>query len=345
MTEVCRRCLRAVLPVEWLLIIFGSATWLLYWALGAVFPGGPEDRSKYALLRFYLKGFIGAYDLYVLLLLGYAVLQAVYFWHIKRGRPWRELWGILLARVQLREIFQDVRLFHAILVLLVEFLLLKNLIPRINPRVYDEAFISSDTFLCGGVLCAQQLHTWLGHGFAEAVSAHYHWYYHYLTLVPALFVIAAPRSITQEFIFALAGIFLLGVLWVFLVPTWGPVFVQPELFAFLEATDVRKLQQDLWRWRNELLQDPNKRGSVFLISGFPSLHVAVVALGSVYVARLNRVLGALSLGFLLLMLNSTIYLGWHYLLDDIGAFVLVGVVIWIAQRCSQWWQALHNGAP
>ncbi len=75
-----------------------------------------------------------------------------------------------------------------------------------------------------------------------------------------------------------------------------------------------------------------------MISGFPSLHMAVTVLGSVYLGKLHWSLAAASWIFVLLITNSTIYLGWHYVLDDIGSLALVYVCIRLARWCNwKWW--------
>ena len=75
-----------------------------------------------------------------------------------------------------------------------------------------------------------------------------------------------------------------------------------------------------------------------MISGFPSLHVAVAIMGSIYLRHIHPLLSWLSWIFTLLIFNSTIYLGWHYLLDDLGSVLLVALCIPLAKRVSwRWW--------
>jgi membrane-associated phospholipid phosphatase len=75
-----------------------------------------------------------------------------------------------------------------------------------------------------------------------------------------------------------------------------------------------------------------------MISGFPSLHIAVVLTGSVYLSHIHWAVAFLSWIFVLLTINSTLYLGWHYLLDDVGAVALVYISYVLTSRMSWSWK-------
>lgn len=120
---------------------------------------------------------------------------------------------------------------------------------------------------------------------------------------------------------------------IYLLPTWGPCFYVPELYSSLPPSPSGDMQLDLWNKHLTKLSDP-QAPTLFLISGLPSLHVAVVVLGSVYLRRVSRLLAALSWVFAGLTVLSTLYLGWHYIWDDIASLVLV----WIALRLANRWE-------
>ena len=106
------------------------------------------------------------------------------------------------------------------------------------------------------------------------------------------------------------------------VPTWGPCFYRPELFSGLPLTEVRKLMDDLWRDKLFVERQPFSEQGIFLISGFPSLHIAVVVFGSLSLGKVSFTLAARSWGFTAITAVATLYFGWHYVLDDIGGFLL-----------------------
>lgn len=334
--------LKILMPVEWVLLVFGMLTVILYRMFGLQMPGQPGRGATQGPLLFYLKQFITCLDLYALVLLGFVVIKVVGAIRLNKWKvlsvAWGPFWTHLLERFFLGQIFQDIRFFHAVLLMFVEFALLKNLIPHINPNLYDTWFIASDQMVCGGRLCSELLLSLWGPGLLEPISRHYYWYYPYMSITAFIFIAAAPRRVAQQYLCAFVSLFLFGVVWIFAVPTLGPVFVKPELYSFMAGGEIAGLQQGLWEMREILRQNPGSAEAVFMISGFPSLHVAVAILGSTYLAGLSKFLSAASWIFTLLIFNSTLYLGWHYLLDDVGSIALVCMSVWFARRFSWvWW--------
>jgi membrane-associated phospholipid phosphatase len=336
------RYLKILMPVEWLLVVFGILIWALYDHFGLGMPGQPGKGANKGPGLFYLQQFLASLDLYALVLSVFVVVRAVHFARLHkfqlRAAPWSAWWIALTDRFVFGQLFQDIRFFHAVLVMFVEFALLKNLIPHVNSTIYDELFLASEKFLCGGVLCSERLVALWGSAQPDVIGQHYRWYYPYMSLAAFTFIAAAPRQLAQEYLFAFAALFLVGVLWVYAVPTLGPVYAVPEAYGFLKDSEIGMLQQELWRWREHLRENPGSRSVLYMISGFPSLHMAVTVLGSVYLGKLHWSLAAASWIFVLLITNSTIYLGWHYVLDDIGSLALVYVCIRLARWCNwKWW--------
>ena len=333
---------RLLMPVEWLVLLFGIGTWSAYYHFGLKMPGQPGVGGGKGPGLFYLKQFLTSLDLYALIWLLIAVFAVLKEcrrneWHFKQV-PWRAFWGNFSRRLYIEEVIQDIRFFHAVLVMFVIFALLKNLIPFIAPNELDEWFVRTEQSVCGGLLCGEWLIKWLGSGAAYYVSTHYMWYFPYMTL--ALFVMVAQRDrkLGHEYCFAFVLLFLIGILWIYLVPTWGPIYARPDAYKAIDYTDVAGLQKDLWQMKLYLHEHPEALDAVYMISGFPSLHVAVAVLGSIYVSRISRILGVLSWLFVALITHATLYLGWHYLLDDIGSLVLVWISIKVAKAFSWEWR-------
>jgi membrane-associated phospholipid phosphatase len=330
------------MPVEWLLIFFGLLTWGLYGYFGLEMPGQPGKGARGGPLLFYLKQFLTCLDLYAVVLVVFVCMRAVNFARHSEQRilsaPWRVFWAQISNRFLINHLFQDVRFFHAILLMFVEFALLKNLIPYVNGALFDDFFIAADKVFCGGVICSERLTNLIGTGLSSHIGKHYSWYYPYMSLTAFTFIAVAPRRIAHEYLCAFVALFLVGILWIYAVPTLGPVYAQPDLFEYMRDSEIGNLQQELWSMREFLLRNPGSKEAIFMISGFPSLHVAVVVLGSIYLRHVHWILAAASWLFLLLITHSTIYLGWHYLLDDIGSIILVAVCIWLVKRCTwRWW--------
>ena len=60
------------------------------------------------------------------------------------------------------------------------------------------------------------------------------------------------------------------------VPSLGPIYARPELFADLPETGVSELGTTLLEHRREVIADPFATDAVQGIAGFASLHVAVI---------------------------------------------------------------------
>ncbi len=65
------------------------------------------------------------------------------------------------------------------------------------------------------------------------------------------------------------------------------------------------------------------------ISAFPSMHVSMVTLFTLYGFRINRFWGLAFAAYALLILLASVHLGWHYALDGLIAFALT-YGIWLA---------------
>lgn len=64
------------------------------------------------------------------------------------------------------------------------------------------------------------------------------------------------------------------------------------------------------------------------ISAFPSVHVAVVAMNVFFAYERSRRLGLAVTGYMLVILVSSVYLGWHYAIDGYAALALSAGTYW-----------------
>jgi hypothetical protein len=115
----------------------------------------------------------------------------------------------------------------------------------------------------------------------------------------------------------------LGAASYFLLPSLGPVYVEPSTFANLPATGVTRLQDILLDQRLEFLRDP-ATGTAQSIGAFSSLHVSIFFTAALAGHLLGLRLRLKILTWVLLCLTSaaTIYFGWHYVLDDVGGLII-----------------------
>ncbi len=210
---------------------------------------------------------------------------------------------------------------------------LKSYVPFVNHHLYDEALMRFDRVLMLGKDPAAVLHDVFGTG----AAAHFFSFVYiaWIVLVPASLVVALvwSRNVRagEWFVTAIAVDWVLGVATYFAVPTLGPVYADPGLFADLPRTWVSSLQTTMIHERYDVLLDPFGTSAVQTIAAFASLHVGITVTVCLMAELLDmpRWLRAALWVFLGLTVLSTIYLGWHYLADALGGAVIgaAGVLI------------------
>ena len=211
---------------------------------------------------------------------------------------------------------------------------LKSVVPLLRPGdLFDPQLADLDRSLFGGHDPAALLHSLLGTGVQT----------HILSAAYVAFIVFLPLTIGIALVFShdlRSGLlyttaqsinWVLGAASYFLLPSLGPVYAYPGAFANLPASEVTRLQEILLDQRLDFLRDPTS-GTPQSIAGFASLHISM----SFTAALAAQLLGArrsLKIGLWIwfaVTLANTIYLGWHYVLDDIGGVVLGAMALALA---------------
>jgi len=327
---------KLLLPVEWVLVLGAGLLYGLYTRLDLPLPGQPglAEGSRGATLFYFKQLYTCCYLWALIFILQFVRATWITFgtFGLKLGvAPFKESWELAAKRLYPAEALKDFRLLHAVVLMFVQFQLLKHLIPQVNHRVYDRYLLRGEELVCAGRLCGEWLHRILGEGVLHTVSEHYHWYFPFMIASVVAMVAFAPRKEAEKYVCSFVLLFLIGILWVYFFPTWGPAFYTPERFAFIRESGSGALQHELWQMKLRLDAAPRSLGDLFMISGFPSLHVAVVLLAALKLKLVHPLLSLIGWCFVLLIINSTLYLGWHYIWDDLGSVLLV----YAALRCTK----------
>ncbi|GAA1807819.1 hypothetical protein GCM10009795_061250 [Nocardioides hankookensis] len=189
----------------------------------------------------------------------------------------------------------------------------------------DHALTRVDQALFLGHSPAVLLHSVLGE----------HWSAYVLVVVYESF----PTLVSIAFVAAVVGVdrlrdgavFLASAMWVwilgvatyYLVPSLGPFDDRPQDFAGLPHTIVTTTQAAYMEQRAHLLADPSAHDAFAQVSAFASLHVGVttvIVLMAVYYG-LRRTAAVLA-GYLVLTVVATVYLGWHFVVDDVAGLAI-----------------------
>ena len=211
---------------------------------------------------------------------------------------------------------------------------LKSVVPLLRPGdLFDRQLADVDRTLFGGHDPAVLLHDLLGTGIqAHALSAAYMAFFLFIPATLA-FALVYSRDLRAGIFYVTAQSinWLLGAASYFMLPSLGPIYAEPRTFAQLPSSGVTQLQDVLLDQRIEFLRDPLV-GTAQSIAAFSSLHVSIF-FTAVLAAHLLGLARAVKIGawvLFVLTVASTIYLGWHYVVDDIGGLAIAALAVLIA---------------
>jgi len=211
---------------------------------------------------------------------------------------------------------------------------IKSFLPLLAGPTVDFELLALDRSLTFGYDPASLLHTLLGTGIAAHLLSSV--YVLYLVIVPIsvgfALVWSTNLAIGAWYVTALSLNWLLGALSYYVLPSLGPAFVLPSLFADLPGTGAGKLQEVLLDGRHDFLAAPLASGKVQSIAAFASLHVSIVFTAALvaHLLRLPRWVRISLWSFLVLTFLSTVYFGWHYIIDDFAGLVIGALAVWLA---------------
>lgn len=215
---------------------------------------------------------------------------------------------------------------------------IKSALPFARPDTLDRELLALDEALGLGRSPSSLLHDLLGTGVAAHVlSAAYLLFLAFVPLsLAAALVWGRSARIGAWYVTALCLNWLLGTATYYLVPSLGPVFVEPAAYADLPSTGVSALQQSLAQARLEVLADPAGADAMAGIAGFASLHCSIVFTAALvaHLVGLPRLVRWSLWAFLGLTLLATTYFGWHYVVDDVAGLVLGAVAVLVARSAT-----------
>src|SRR3954447_504408 len=214
---------------------------------------------------------------------------------------------------------------------------LKSVVPLLRPELSDRQLVELDRSLFGGNDPAAILHALLGTGWAtQFFSGAYMLFFIFIPGTLAFALVFTPNLQAGLFYATAQSLnWLLGAASYFLLPSLGPVYAEPSLFSQLPASGVTELQSFLIEQRAHFLADPSAVAAQS-IGAFASLHVSIFFTGALaaHLLGLGRTVRIGAWFLLGLTTTATIYLGWHYILDDIGGVVLGAMAFALASALT-----------
>ena len=196
----------------------------------------------------------------------------------------------------------------------------------------DALLARIDSWLFLGHSPAVLLHDLLGQHVADyALTAVYE---SFSTWVPlsVVAVLAFADHLRDAFVFvsSAAWVWILGIVSYYLIPTIGPFATAPRHFAGLPHTVVTSTQAQFVGQRLYLLKHPHDGDAFSQLAAFGSLHVGFTCMTMLVLRHFGfRWAGRAMTVYLGAVMLATVYLGWHFAVDDIAglalAFAAVGL--------------------
>jgi membrane-associated phospholipid phosphatase len=215
---------------------------------------------------------------------------------------------------------------------------LKSVVPLLRPGdLFDRQLASVDRDLFGGNDPAALLHTLLGTGFpTHVLSSAYVAFIVFLPLTIGLALVFC-RDLQESLFYTTAQSinWVLGIASYLLLPSLGPVYVEPAAFAALPPSEVTHLQSVLLDQRVAFLHDP-ATGTPQSIAAFASLHISMsfAAVLAAHLLGLKREIKIALWIWFAVTAVATIYLGWHYVLDDVAGVILGAMALALAHALT-----------
>ncbi|VXB39064.1 phosphatase PAP2 family protein [Nocardioides sp. AX2bis] len=200
----------------------------------------------------------------------------------------------------------------------------------------DGTLLAWDRWLFLGHSPAGLLHDLLGVQVSAYVLVAVYESFSTLIRVAVVAAVVLPERVREGYVLlsSAAWVWILGVCSYYLVPSLGPFSSEPAQFADLPDTVVTETQRRFLAERADFLADPGAPGALSQVAAFGSLHVAVTCMLLLMayhygLRRTRRVMVA----FVLTTMVATVYLGWHFAVDDVAG-VLIAVVAVLLGRAT-----------
>ncbi len=215
---------------------------------------------------------------------------------------------------------------------------LKAIVPLVRPdENYDRQLADLDRDLFAGHDPAALLHTLLG---SDVVT-------HVLSTFYVAFIVFLPLTIGVALVFstdlrpALFYVTAQSINWglgnisYFLLPSLGPIYFEPGAFSGLSGSEVTRLQAVLLEQRVDFLADP-ATGTPQSIAAFASLHISMsfTAALAAHLLGLGRRLRLALWVWVGITTIGTVYLGWHYFLDDVAGVAMGALALVLARALT-----------
>jgi hypothetical protein len=191
-----------------------------------------------------------------------------------------------------------------------------------------------------GYLCYRNLKSWdvfrtpqddlLGQDLAARLLTDLYESFSLLVTIALVSSLAFTRTVRSAYVFVVSAMWawILGVGSYYLIPSLGPFHAAPGEFAGLTRTSIQTTQAKYVEQRDYLLSNPHAHDAFAQISAFASLHCALSCLIFLMARYYGlRILSWAAGVFLAGTLVATVYLRWHFAVDDVAGLAIAWVSV------------------
>ena len=195
---------------------------------------------------------------------------------------------------------------------------------------HDAMLLRWDRWLFLGHSPAVLLHDLLGKGLAARLLTDLYESFSWLVTFALVAALAFTPTVRQAYVFVVSAMWawILGVGSYYLIPSLGPFHEAPQEFAGLRRTSIQATQEAYVEQRAHLLAHPQAADAFAQISAFASLHCALTCLIWLMARYYGlRIVSWVVFAFLVGTVLATVYLGWHFVVDDIAGIAIAWVAV------------------
>jgi len=335
-------CKNPYLKFGWTVLAVGPSVFIIFAVIGQDIP------VIYEKISFEWVLFIG-------LLLWACSLMIYLLKRTKQSNPYFS--GLKIKTLGLN-IITFIRDWMPIFVVLFSYCTLKSIIPVVNPLLFDEQFNTMDYFLFLKHSPTALIIKWIPIFFISFLSFGYKSFFLIkMFAFSSIYCTVKDKRVFYRMVIAFSLTYFIGLGLYFIFPAQGPIYYHPEKFEAIQTamseTTNYKIQRDLWKIYEQVKQHtPRKFCELTKTSGirngiaaFPSLHIAVSCVLLYFLFRYSRAIFWLCFFPFWVMVLSTIYFGWHYIVDDIAGFFLAAIVLVLVNHLTNNMVYSQNDMP